>query len=48
MADFKVTKGANKGKFRFRILCRACAYNYGLGVIEKDGEVYTEMNQFKE
>lgn len=47
-AVFKTTKGKNKGKCHFKILCRKCAYEYGKGVIELDGEVYQEYNQFNE
>lgn len=48
MAMFKITKGRNKGKAWLKILCRACAYEYGRGVIEKDGITYYRPNEFKE
>ena len=48
MAVFKITKGRFKGFNRFHILCRACAYDYGRGVIEMDGEAYTDYYAFNE
>ena len=48
MAIFKITKGKNKGFNRFRIICRRCAYDYGLGVIEMDGKTYYDYYEFKE
>lgn len=48
MATFKITKGKDKGMFRFLPLCRACAYNYGRGVIECDGNTYMEPDEFSE
>lgn len=48
MACFKAFKGKEKGFSRFHMLCRACAYAYGLGVIEKDGKVYMNYFDFKE
>lgn len=36
------------GRFRFRMLCRECAYAYGCGVIEKDGNTYEYTTDFKE
>ena len=32
----------------FRPLCRACAYRYGHGVIECDGNTYMEPDEFSE
>lgn len=48
VATFKFIKGQNKGLCRFRMLCRACAYNYGRGVIEMDGKVYYDPVDFNE
>lgn len=48
IAVFKITKGENKGLNRFRTLCRACAYGYGKGVIEMDGNVYNNEYEFNE
>ncbi len=47
MSVFKYGKGKNKGLSRFRILCRECAYSYGKGVTEIDGEIYMEKEDFK-
>ena len=48
MAVFRITKGQYKGRFQFRILCRSCAYRYGRGVIEMDGETYMQSREFNE
>lgn len=48
VASFRVTKGKNKGLERFRVMCRACAYDFGMGVIEMDGYTYTDRYEFKE
>ena len=48
IAIFRITKGKNKGMNRFRMLCRACAYEYGKGVIEMDGNTYMHMLDFNE
>lgn len=48
VAEFKVSKGKNKGKYWFKTLCRACAYDYGRGVIEMDGNTYTNYFEFNE
>lgn len=48
MAAFKITKGKGKGLFRFRALCRACAYDFGSGVVEMDGETYRYPYDFDE
>ena len=48
MASFKITKGKNKGEYKFRPMCRACAYDFGKGVIEMDGHTYTDREEFKE
>lgn len=45
---FKIVKGRDKGYFKFRILCRACAYNYGVGVVEMDAETYQKPEEFSE
>lgn len=45
---FKITKGRDKGRYRFRMLCRACAYSYGRGVIEMDGNKYMNLYDFSE
>lgn len=45
---FKITKGKEKGRFRFGVLCRGCAYAYERGVVEMDGETYTDPNEFDE
>lgn len=47
MSVFKYSKGHKKGLSRFRILCRECAYAYGKGVTEIDGETYMEKEDFK-
>lgn len=48
VAVFKISKGKNKGMNWFKTLCRACAYNYGRGVIEMDGYKYMKSNEFNE
>ena len=48
MAAFKIQRGIYKGCSRFRVLCRSCAYDYGKGVVEMDGETYTDPYQFNE
>lgn len=48
IATFKITKGKYCGLNHFEILCRACAYDYGVGVIEMDGETYHDYYQFNE
>ena len=45
---FRITKGYLKGGFRFKMLCRACAYDYERGVIEMDGETYKRPDEFNE
>lgn len=45
---FKITKGKNKGFYKFRLMCRSCAYNLGKGVIEMDGYTYQDKNDFNE
>jgi len=47
-ATFRITKGKDKGLFAFRPLCRSCAYRYGRGVIECDGNTYMEPDEFSE
>ena len=48
IAVFGITKGKNKGMGRFQVLCRACAYDYGKGVIEMDGYTYKNFYDFSE
>lgn len=48
MAFYRITRGKNKGFNKCRIICRACAYDYGLGVIEMDGKTYKNPNDFNE
>lgn len=48
MAFYRITKGTNKGYNKCRIICRACAYDYGKGVIEMDGETYQNKADFNE
>ena len=45
---FRITKGKNIGKGKFRVMCRACAYDLGKGVIEMDGHTYKDKNEFHE
>lgn len=47
-ATFRITKGKNKGLVAFRPLCRSCAYRYGRGVVECDGNTYMEPDEFSE
>lgn len=47
-ATFRFSKGRNKGLFAFRPLCRSCAYRYGRGVVECDGNTYMEPDEFSE
>lgn len=47
-ATFKVLRGKHKGLFHFEPLCRACAYDYGRGVIEMDGNTYKGPADFCE
>lgn len=48
VAVFKITKGKHKGLNWFKTLCRACAYDYGRGVIEMDGNTYMNYYEFNE
>ena len=48
LAVFKISKGKNKGKNWFKTLCRSCAYDFGRGVIEMDGETYQKPEDFNE
>lgn len=48
IASFRITKGKNKGMSQFHVMCRACAYDFGKGVIEMDGHTYKDMYEFKE
>ena len=45
---FKITKGKRKGNYKIRAMCRACAYDFGRGVIEMDGNSYMEPGEFSE
>lgn len=45
---FSITKGKHKGQSRFHVMCRACAYDLGKGVVEMDGYTYTDKYAFKE
>ena len=45
---FRITKGRDKGKAKFRVMCRACAYDLGKGVIEMDGHTYMYSLRFSE
>ena len=47
-ATYRIIKGRDKGKHTFEIICRECAYEYGVGVIEMDGEPYFEPDEFNE
>lgn len=48
MGLFRITKGKHKGMGKFRVMCRACAYDLGRGVIEMDGHTYTNGLEFSE
>lgn len=48
IGEFRITKGKNKGKFKFHVMCRACAYSLGKGVIEMDGYTYHDSYEFNE
>ncbi len=48
IASYRAFKGKEKGFQRFHMLCRSCAYDYGKGVIEKDGNTYFNSNEFRE
>ena len=45
---FKITKGKHKGMAKFHVMCRACAYALGKGVIEMDGHTYYDSFEFNE
>ncbi len=45
---FKISRGKNKGRYRLRVLCRACAYLFERGVIEMDGNTYRRPDEFNE
>lgn len=47
-ATFRITKGKDKGLVAFRPICRSCAYRYGRGVVECDGNTYMEPDEFSE
>lgn len=46
-ATFEDTLSPSQQKFAFRILCRNCAYKYGVGVIEKNGKTYMKYEDFE-
>lgn len=48
VATFQISTGKNKGRFAFRLLCRSCAYAYGQGVVECDGNTYMKPDEFSE
>lgn len=48
VAVFKITKGKHRGQNWFKTLCRGCAYDYGRGVIEMDGNTYMNPVEFNE
>lgn len=48
IASYYISKGREKGYYRFHPLCRACAYAYERGVIEMDGNTYQEPDEFNE
>ena len=35
-----------KGGYQFKLLCGECAYNFNEGVIEKDGKVYRNSEEY--
>lgn len=45
---YKITRGRDEGCNKLRIICRECAYDYGRGVVEMDGETYTDYYAFDE
>lgn len=51
---FRITKGKDKGRYKFRIICRECAYDLAWsrmgchGVIEMDGNNYFMPFEFDE
>ena len=45
---FRITKGKDKGKAKFCVMCRACAYDLGKGVVEMDGHTYKDKQEFSE
>lgn len=49
-AFFLYNRGSFKGKgySTIRIICRACAYKYGKGVVEVDGNTYYNYDEFHE
>lgn len=48
IGTFRIVQGKNRGNFHFKPLCRACAYAYGRGVVEIDGNVYQDPEEFNE
>ncbi len=48
IGTYIITKGPLKGHGKFRTICRACAYDYGHGVIEMDGNTYQSPEDFNE
>lgn len=47
-ATFNISKGKYKGFVALHPLCRACAYKYGRGVVECDGNTYMKPDEFTE
>ena len=48
MGQYTISKGGLKGFGHFKAICRACAYDYGRGVIEMDGNTYMSPGLFNE
>lgn len=46
-ATLEDTLSPDKNRFVFKILCRECAYKYGVGVIEKGGKTYMKYEDFE-
>ncbi len=46
-ATFEETTSPYQAKYGFNILCRKCAYSYGVGVIEKGGKTYMKYEDFE-
>lgn len=48
VAIFRISKGKDNDSFAFRPICRSCAYKYGRGVVECDGNTYMKPDEFSE
>ena len=48
IASYYISKGREKGYYRFHPLCRAGAYAYERGVIEMNGNTYQEPDELNE